>query len=128
GRKWARHMGLRQHAPRKALGLGVGRVLADVREEEGVGMQPLIEQLLPPGERLGLVGNRSAFDNAVTRGLSEIRSQQVRIRRRQGAMFFEVPVRRVDRLPEPVQIRLAVGRASRFVGSWTLSLSDDRRY
>ena len=96
-----RHVGGARHARQIALDGRVAR-------------QAVGEVLVPSRERLGPVRNGVAFDHAEPAGR---RAQRAQIADRTGAgrVRLDVPVRAVERLPDPVQIGPAVRRAGRRV-------------
>ena len=105
-----RHVVGARHAGTEALQLRVTRVEA-VRIVGDLHEHAVLEVVLLLLERLGLIRDGAALDDAHARGLGTPRAHDVVVRTGLGVMGFDVPVRRVDRLPDPIQVRLAVFRA-----------------
>src|SRR5205814_10361025 len=77
---------------------------------------PVLEVVLLLLQRLGLVGDRTTFDDAHAARLRAPGAHDVVVWPGIGIMRLNVPVGRVNRLPNSVQIRLAVLRAGALCG------------
>jgi hypothetical protein len=82
--------------------------------------QSILEVGLLLRERLGLVGNVAAFDDALSGRAGAIRPGEFRMRTRLGLVILQVPVRGHQGLPDTVQIGVAIGRARRAIPGWKL--------
>ena len=107
--KWIGHVGGARYARQVALDLGIAR-------------DPVLEILLLPGEHLGPIRELAALDDAGAlrhaEGCAETEDRALPCR-----VILDIPVRVVERLPDTVQVRFAVGRARRAI----LRLLRDRR-
>ena len=82
--------------------------------------QPILEVGFLFRERIRLVGNVAAFDDALSGRAGAIRTTELGMRTRLGLVILKIPVRRDECLPDAVEIGVAVGRARRAICGWKL--------
>src|SRR5437660_8536122 len=80
-------------------------VLADISE------RALFEVLFLPGERLRLIGNFAAFNDALPRRTGGICTVDFRMRSGLCVVVLQIPICRNKSLPDSVQVRMAVCHA-----------------
>ena len=108
----ALHLGIAERVPR----LGITDIDAQAVREVGL-------LLL---ERFRLVGNLSTFDDALARRAGAVGSGQLGMRTGLGLVILEIPVRRDERLPDAVQVGVAVSQSRCAIGGWKLGAAGRR--
>src|SRR5262245_22753213 len=110
--KWERHVGGARHTGHVALHLRIAEVVPRLVAAH-VDAQAVVEVALLLRERLRLVGNLAAFDDALSRRAGRVRAAELGMWTRLGVVILQIPVGGHHRLPHAVQIGMAVGRALR---------------
>src|SRR4029079_2643763 len=73
----------------------------------GIRLRPALTILFALSERLGLVRNRAALDDALTRGARGDRAELPEVAQARSGVVLEIPIGAAHRLPDSVHVRLA---------------------
>src|SRR5262249_25284673 len=113
------HVGRARHAGHVALHLGIAEVVPRLVAAY-VDLQPIVETRFLFRQRLGLIVNLAALDDALARGPGAVRTNELVVGAGLGVVILQIPVRRNHRLPDAVEVGVPVGRARRAIGGGKL--------